>query len=119
MKKVILSLAVITALMVSCKDETKEKVETAQKAELGLKRFETLKKLGNEDKKADELAEMSKDEYATLLEDTVASFEKETHEDKKKESLDEQSDVRGIQFHNSTPDSDIDSLKELLAEMTK
>lgn len=97
----------------------KEKVETAQKAELGLKRFETLKKLGNEDKNADELAEMSKDEYATLLEDTVASFEKETHEDKKKESLDEQSDVRGIQFHNSTPDSDIDSLKELLAEMTK
>ena len=93
----------------------KEKVETAERHELGEKRHACLEKMGYTEKSATELAECTQEEYAELLENAInakgSKTEAEVSESKNSEI--------GINFHNASSKTGIDMFNEILTELCK
>lgn len=97
----------------------KEQVVAAQKEALGKDRHARLEKMGYTEKSETELAEISKEAYAELLEKAIDAKAENTQVDKDVNKQVETSGYMGVDFHNSSLESDKDSLLNLLKGLTK
>lgn len=92
----------------------KEKVVAAQKEAIGKDRYARLEKMGYTEKTETELAEISKEAYAELLEKAIDAKAENTQVDKDVDKQVETSGYMGVDFHNPSLESDKDSLLNLL-----
>lgn len=89
----------------------KERIETAEKLQVGKDRLERLSKLSKVDVTAEQLAEMSEAEYIEMLEKAV---------DAKKPTTETAEEIDGVIFdHSTSGKSDKSILLDAIAELTK